>query len=170
FFYSLVSLYISRFVKKKLINEKLSLQLLQYEIGRIFVREIIPFMSSTKYIKPTESELEILQILWQRGLATVREVHEELSKSKNAGYTTTLKLMQIMHEKGLVRRDESMRTHVYQPAVNKEKTQRHLLEKMIDSLFGGSSTQLVLQALGENKTTPEELEQIQILLNNLKKK
>lgn len=126
-------------------------------------------MSNTKYIKPTESELEILQILWQRGVATVREVHEELSKSKDAGYTTTLKLMQIMHEKGLVRRDESMRTHLYQAAVNKEKTQKHLLNKVIDSLFGGSSTQLVLQALGENKTTPEELEQIQKLLNNLKK-
>ena len=126
-------------------------------------------MSVTKYIRPTESELEILQILWHRGVATVREVHEELSKTKEAGYTTTLKLMQIMHEKGLVRRDESMRTHVYQPAVNKEKTQKHLLDKMIDSLFGGSSTQLVLQALGENKTTPEELEQIQTLLNNLKK-
>lgn len=126
-------------------------------------------MSLTKYIKPTESELEILQILWQRNVATVREVHEELSKTKEAGYTTTLKLMQIMHEKGLVRRDESMRTHIYQAAVNKEKTQKHLLEKMIDSLFGGSSTQLVLQALGENKTTPEELEQIQTLLNNLKK-
>jgi len=120
-------------------------------------------------IKPTESELEILQILWSRGLATVREVHEELSKSKEAGYTTTLKLMQIMHEKGLVKRDDSMRTHVYQPAVNKEKTQKHLLGKMIDNLFGGSSTQLVMQALGENKVSSEELEKIQALLNDLKK-
>jgi BlaI family transcriptional regulator, penicillinase repressor len=125
--------------------------------------------ATQKHIKPTESELEILQILWQRGLATVREVHEELAKSKDVGYTTTLKLMQIMHEKGLVKRDESMRTHVYQPAVNKEKTQKHLLGKMIDSLFGGSSTQLVLQALGEQKASPEELEQIQHLLDNLKK-
>jgi BlaI family transcriptional regulator, penicillinase repressor len=125
--------------------------------------------ATQKIIKPTESELEILQILWQHGLATVREVHEELAKSKDAGYTTTLKLMQIMHEKGLVKRDESMRTHVYQPAVNKEKTQKHLLGKMIDSLFGGSSTQLVLQALGEQKASPEELEQIQHLLDNLKK-
>ena len=126
-------------------------------------------MAVSKYIKPTESELEILQILWLNGLATVREVHDELAKSKDVGYTTTLKLMQIMHEKGLVRRDESMRTHVYQAAVNKEKTQKHLLTKMIDSLFGGSSTQLVLQALGEQKATPEELEQIQTLINNLKK-
>lgn len=125
---------------------------------------------STKYIKPTESELEILQILWNKGLATVREVHEELSKTKEAGYTTTLKLMQIMHEKGLVKRDDSMRTHVYQAAVNKEKTQKHLLNKMIDSLFGGSPTQLVIQALGEHKANPEELEKIQVLLDNLKNK
>jgi BlaI family penicillinase repressor len=126
---------------------------------------------AAKYIKPTESELEILNILWHKDVATVREVHEELSKSKDVGYTTTLKLMQIMHEKGLVKRDESMRTHVYQPAVNREKTQKHLLNKMIDSLFGGSSTQLVLQALGggEQKVSAEELEKIQTLIDNLKK-
>lgn len=124
---------------------------------------------ASKYVKPTESELEILQVLWMKGLATVREVHEELLKTKDVGYTTTLKLMQIMHEKGLVRRDESMRTHVYQAAVNKEKTQKHLLSKMIDTLFGGSSTQLVLQALGEGKASAAEIEQIQTLLDNLKK-
>jgi BlaI family penicillinase repressor len=126
---------------------------------------------ASKYIKPTESELEILQILWPKGLATVREVHEELIKVKDVGYTTTLKLMQIMHDKGLVKRDESMRTHVYQAAVNKEKTQKHILSKMIDSLFGGSSTQLVLQALGngDGKASTEEIEQIQTLLDNLKK-
>lgn len=124
-----------------------------------------------KYIKPTESELEILQILWLNGTATVRDVHEELAKTKDVGYTTTLKLMQIMHDKGLVKRDETMRTHIYQPAVNKERTQKHLLDKMIDSLFGGSSTQLVLQALGsgEQKVSAEELAQIQLLLDNLKK-
>ncbi|MGZ5191037.1 MAG: BlaI/MecI/CopY family transcriptional regulator [Flavisolibacter sp.] len=126
---------------------------------------------ASKYVKPTESELEILNILWHNNTATVREVHEELSKTKDVGYTTTLKLMQIMHEKGLVKRDESMRTHVYQPAVNREKTQKHLLDKMIDSLFGGSSTQLVLQALGggEQKVSAEELAQIQTLIDNLKK-
>lgn len=128
------------------------------------------YMSTGKQLKPTESELEILQFLWSRGIATVREVHEELAKVKDVGYTTTLKLMQIMHEKGLVKRDESMRTHVYQPSVNKEKTQKHMLTKMIDSLFGGSSTQLVLQALGEQKASEEELKQIQTLLDNLKKK
>lgn len=125
-------------------------------------------MSTVKTIKPTESELEILQILWSRGLATVREVHEDLGSTKDVGYTTTLKLMQIMHEKGLVKRDDSMRTHVYQAAVNKERTQKHLLGKMIDSLFGGSPTQLVIQALGEHKTSQEELEKIQVLLNQLK--
>jgi BlaI family penicillinase repressor len=127
-------------------------------------------MSTTKAIKPTESELEILQILWSKGLATVREVHEDLASTKDVGYTTTLKLMQIMHEKGLVKRDDSMRTHVYQAAVNKERTQKHLLGKMIDSLFGGSPTQLVIQALGEHKASPEELEKIQALLNDLKQK
>jgi len=128
-------------------------------------------MSTVKYIKPTESELEILQVLWERGTASVRDVHEELAKTKEVGYTTTLKLMQIMHEKGLVKRDESMRTHVYQAAVNREKTQKHLLDKMIESLFGGSSTQLVLQALGsgEPKISNEELEKIQLLLNDLRK-
>jgi predicted transcriptional regulator len=113
-------------------------------------------MSNIKTIKPTESELEILQTLWTKGLATVREVHEDLARTKDVGYTTTLKLMQIMHEKGLVKRDDSMRTHVYQAAVNKEKTQKHLLSKMI------------IQALGEHKASPEELEKIQTLLNNLK--
>lgn len=127
-------------------------------------------MSNNKVIKPTESELEILQILWTKGLATVREVHEDLAQLKDVGYTTTLKLMQIMHEKGLVKRDDSMRTHVYQAAVNKERTQKHLLNKMIDSLFGGSPTQLVIQALGEHKASEEEIEKIQALLNDLKNK
>jgi BlaI family transcriptional regulator, penicillinase repressor len=138
-----------------------------YEKGRIFDFKFTN-MSTIKAIKPTESELEILQILWSKGLATVREVHEDLASTKDVGYTTTLKLMQIMHEKGLVKRDDSMRTHVYQAAVNKERTQKHLLGKMIDSLFGGSPTQLVIQALGEHKASPEELEKIQALLNELK--
>ena len=79
----------------------------------------------TRYIKPTESELEILQVLWDKGTASVREVHEELSKTKDAGYTTTLKLMQIMHEKELLKRDTSSKTHVYKAAVSQEKTQVH---------------------------------------------
>ncbi|HMH20273.1 MAG TPA: BlaI/MecI/CopY family transcriptional regulator [Puia sp.] len=125
-------------------------------------------MSTTRYIKPTESELEILQVLWDRDLASVRDVHEELAKSKDVGYTTTLKLMQIMHEKGLVKRDDTFKSHIYQAAVSKEKTQRHLVGKMINTLFGGSPTELIIQALGNHKATPAELEEIQQLLNNLK--
>src|SRR5580658_3208192 len=114
-------------------------------------------MANTRYIKPTESELEILQVLWSRDTASVREVHEELAKQKDVGYTTTLKLMQIMHEKGLVKRDDTFKTHIYQAAVSREKTQKHLLTKMIDNLFGGSSTQLVIQALGNHKASTREL-------------
>lgn len=123
---------------------------------------------STKTIKPTESELEILQVLWEKDQASVREVHEDLLKSKDVGYTTTLKLMQIMYEKGLVKRDDSFKTHIYQASVSKEKTQKHLVGKMINTLFGGSPGELVLQALGNHKASPAELEEIQQLLNNLK--
>ncbi len=122
-----------------------------------------------KPIKPTESELEILNILWEKGEATVREVHEELSKHKDAGYTTTLKLMQIMFEKRIVTRDDSSKTHIYAPAITREKTQEHLVGKMINSLFAGSPGQLVMQALGNHQASPKELDEIQKLLDNLKK-
>jgi len=120
--------------------------------------------------KPTESELEILAILWQEKNATVRTVHEVLSKTKDAGYTTTLKLLQIMLEKGLVTRNGESKIHIYKPAVNKEKTQKQFLNKMINGLFAGSSTDLVLQALGNKKTSLAELEKIQELIDELKKK
>jgi BlaI family transcriptional regulator, penicillinase repressor len=126
-------------------------------------------MTLIKNTKPTESELEILQVLWANNAATVRTVHEELSKTKDAGYTTTLKLMQIMHEKGLVTRDDSNKTHIYQPAVSREKTQKQFLNKMIDTLFAGSSANLVLQALGGHDASDAELEKIQELINQLKK-
>ncbi len=120
-------------------------------------------------MKPTEGELEILQVLWGKGQATVREVHEEILKNKEAGYTTTLKLMQIMFEKGLVTRDASSKTHVYQPAVSREQTQSLLVNRMIDSLFAGSPAQLVMQALGNHKATPDELEAISRFLHEMKK-
>ncbi len=126
-------------------------------------------MSATKQLKPTEGELEILQVLWNRQSATVREVHEELLKTKEAGYTTTLKLMQIMFEKGLVTRDSSNKTHIYQPAVSREKTQNLLVNKMIDSLFSGSPAQLVMQALGNHKASKEELEEITNFLKSINK-
>jgi BlaI family penicillinase repressor len=126
-------------------------------------------MNTTKVLKPTDSELEILQVLWDRGEATVREVHEELIQVKDCGYTTTLKLMQIMFEKGLVLRDDSSRTHIYQPNVSKEKTQQQLVNKMVNSLFSGSHTQLVMQALGSHTPSKEELDEIQQLLDRFKK-
>lgn len=123
---------------------------------------------SNKQVKPTEGELEILQVLWDKGKATVRDVHETILLSKEAGYTTTLKLMQIMFEKGLVRRDDSAKTHIYQANVSREKTQNQFVGKMISTLFGGSSSQLVMQALGNQTPSKEELDEIQQLLDNLK--
>lgn len=123
-----------------------------------------------KQIKPTESELEILGILWERGASTVREVHEILEQRKEAGYTTTLKLMQIMHEKGLLKRDASAKTHIYQADVSQERTQQQLLNKMINTVFNGSATQLVMQALGHHRSSQEELEQIRQYLNEMEKK
>ena len=127
-------------------------------------------MIKTKISKPTESELEILAVLWDRKNASVRTVHEELSKTKDAGYTTTLKLMQIMYEKKLVTRDDSNKTHVYAPAVTREKTQKQFLNRMIDGLFAGSSAELVMQALGQSNTTNAELDKIQQLIDELKLK
>ena len=127
-------------------------------------------MIKTKISKPTESELEILAVLWDRKNASVRTVHEELSKTKDAGYTTTLKLMQIMFEKKLVTRDESNKTHVYAPAVTREKTQKQFLNRMIDGLFAGSSAELVMQALGHSNTSNAELDKIQQLIDELKLK
>ncbi|PUZ21756.1 transcriptional regulator [Chitinophaga parva] len=125
---------------------------------------------SNKSIKPTESELEILAILWEKGPATVRDIHEVLERSKDAGYTTTLKLMQIMHEKGLVYRDTSAKTHVYRAAVSQQDTQQQLLSKMIDTVFNGSASQLVLQALGNRKASAAELDAIKAYLDQIEKK
>ena len=124
-------------------------------------------MTLLKNTKPTEGEIEILQVLWDRQSATVRDVHEELLKLKDSGYTTTLKLMQIMFEKGLVTRDSTNKTHIYQPNISKEKTQNLFLNKMINTLFSGSSAQLVMQALGNHKTSKEELDEIRNYLNSI---
>ena len=126
-------------------------------------------MNTVKNLKPTESELEILQVLWDKGPSTVRTVHEDLLKTKESGYTTTLKLMQIMFEKGLVTRDDSSKTHIYEAAVSREKTQKQFLNRMIDTLFAGSSADLVLQALGGHTASEAELEKIQELITLLKK-
>jgi BlaI family penicillinase repressor len=117
--------------------------------------------------KPTEGELEILQILWSDGPSSVRSVNEKLNESKKVGYTTTLKLMQIMNEKGLTERDTSSRTHIYHAAIKESATKNGLLSKFIDATFQGSAAQLVLEALGNNNTTPEELEEIKALINKI---
>lgn len=124
-------------------------------------------MGTPKQTKPTESELEILGILWEKGPSTVREVHEILERSKEAGYTTTLKLMQIMHEKSLLKRDTSSKTHIYEAAISQESTQQQLLNKMIDTVFNGSASQLVLQALGNHRSSKEELDKIKQYLNDI---
>jgi BlaI family penicillinase repressor len=127
-------------------------------------------MSVINNSKPTESELEILQILWEKGTCTVRDVHEVLEKTKDAGYTTTLKLMQIMHEKGLVERDTSAKTHIYKALINQQKTQQHLVNKMINNVFNGSAARLVMQALGNHSASKEEIDSIKEYLDQLGKK
>lgn len=127
-------------------------------------------MAEVNHLKATESELEILQILWEKGNCTVREVHEILEKSKDSGYTTTLKLMQIMHEKGLVARDTSAKTHIYRALQNQEKTQQHLVNKMIDNVFNGSAARMVMQALGNHSTSKDEINAIKEYLDQLSKK
>jgi predicted transcriptional regulator len=113
--------------------------------------------------KPTDAELGILSVLWSRGPSTVRQVAEALGRE--AGYTTVLKLLQIMTEKHLVVRDEAARTHVYQAAYTEDQTQRQLVSDLLDRAFGGSAAKLVLQALAANKTSPEELAEIRRLLD-----
>jgi len=127
-------------------------------------------MASPTTVKPTESELEILQILWEKGNCTVRDVHEILTINKEAGYTTTLKLMQIMHEKGLVTRDTSAKTHMYSALASQQKTQQHLVSKLIDNAFNGSAARLVMQALGNHSSSKDEIEAIKKYLDELENK
>ncbi|UOQ52932.1 BlaI/MecI/CopY family transcriptional regulator [Hymenobacter cellulosivorans] len=124
-------------------------------------------MSKASLPKPTESELEILQVLWQHGPSTVRFVNDELSQKREVGYTTTLKLLQLMLDKGLVLRDDDSRTHVYRAAVREEETQSQLLDRFVEAAFGGSAMKLVMQALGNRRTSKEELRQIRTLLNEI---
>ncbi len=119
--------------------------------------------------RPTDAELAILQVLWSRGPSTVREVHEALSHHKT-GYTTTLKLLQIMAEKGLVTRDASRRTHVYQAKASQDCTQQQLVRNLLDRVFEGSAKKLIMQALSANKASAEELAEIRQLLDSLEGK
>ncbi|MFK8010240.1 MAG: BlaI/MecI/CopY family transcriptional regulator [Saprospiraceae bacterium] len=126
-------------------------------------------------IKPTEAELEILQILWEQGEATVRNVNESLNAKrdvnlKEIGYTTTLKLMQLMHEKGLAIRNEESRTHIYAANVKEGVMQKALLEKFVDKTFRGSAMKMVMQALGNHETSKKELDEIKALISKIENK
>ena len=127
-------------------------------------------MSTNNTTRPTESELEILQVLWAKGPGTVRQVNEELNKKRPIGYTTSLKLMQIMTSKGLLRRNTEQKTHIYHPAIKKEEIQQQLLDRLLDSAFGGSAQKLVMQALGNHKASKSELEEIKKLINEMEQK
>jgi BlaI family penicillinase repressor len=127
-------------------------------------------MSVGNQVKPTESELEILQILWEKGECTVRAVHEILTRNKEAGYTTTLKLMQIMHEKGLVERDTTAKTHVYKALASQQKTQQQMVSRLIDNAFNGSAARMVMQALGNHSSSKDEIEAIKKYLDELSHK
>ncbi|MCE7056973.1 BlaI/MecI/CopY family transcriptional regulator [Algoriphagus sp. AGSA1] len=117
--------------------------------------------------KPTESELEILSLLWEMKEASVRQIHERLAETKDTGYTTTLKTMQNMHVKGLVNRNEEQRTHIYSPLTSQKETQKSLLKNLVSTAFGGSAQQLVLHALGEEKPSKVELDEIRAFLDQL---
>lgn len=123
--------------------------------------------AQSKQMEPTKAELEILQVLWEIGPSTVRAVNDELLKTKDVNYTTTLKLMQIMAEKGILVRDQSQMKHIYDVAEAEEKTKGHLLSKFVDSMYNGSSSKLVMQLLGHKNTSKEELEEIKALLKKL---
>jgi predicted transcriptional regulator len=122
-------------------------------------------MMARSTARPTDAELEILRVLWERGPSTVRQVHESLSSARETGYTTTLKLMQIMADKGLVTRDESSRTHVYTPRASQETTQRQLVNDLVQRAFGGSAAELVLRALATHETSADELDEIRRLID-----
>lgn len=126
-------------------------------------------MPPRKSPHPTDAELEILRVLWANGSCTVREVHSTLSADRDVGYTTVLKVMQIMLEKGLVTRDDSQKSHVYSAAVQQSRTQKQLVDVLLDKVFNGAADQLVLQALNSRKLSSEEIAAVRTLLDEMEK-
>lgn len=124
-------------------------------------------MARNKEQGPTEKELAILNVLWDKGPCTVRQVHTIISRTQETGYTTTLKLMQIMTDKGLLVRDDTPFKHVYKPATSKETTQHEIVQTLLDRVFAGSAEALVMQALSSKKVSPEELEKIRQFLDTM---
>ena len=120
---------------------------------------------STRPPRPTDAELAILRVLWEQGPSTVRQIQQVMDRARPTGYTTVLKLLQIMTDKRLVRRDESERSHVYRPRLTEDQTQRQLLGDLLDRAFAGSTARLVMQALANKEASPEELAEIRKLLD-----
>ncbi len=118
-------------------------------------------------LKPSPTELEILRVLWKRGPSTVREVHEELKERRDAGYYTYLKLLQIMDQKGLARRDKSQRAHIYEAAISEETTEHHLVRDMLERCFEGSAQRLIMRALETKRFSRDELEEIRGLMDSM---
>jgi predicted transcriptional regulator len=119
--------------------------------------------------KPTESELEILQVLWRSGPSTVRFINDELNRRKQVGYTTTLKIMQIMMDKGMLQREEEGRKHIYSAVLREQETRNLLLGRFLESTFEGSAMKLVMQALGNHRASPEEISQLRELIDRIEK-
>ena len=126
-------------------------------------------MPNIPAMKPTDAELEILQVIWLHGSVSVRSVNDELNRKKQVGYTTTLKLMQIMTEKGLLKRSEKGRKHIYNVVIKEKEAKSLLLDKFVKTAFGGSAMDLVMQALGNHQTTPDELEELKALIDKIEK-
>ena len=126
-------------------------------------------MAKQQTLKPTDSELEILRILWKNGASTVKTVNEKLNEKKETGYTTTLKMLQIMFEKNLVERNENERSHIYKAAIDQIEIQKVLLDKLLESAFSGSAANLVMQVLGNSQTSNEELKEIKNLLDKIER-
>jgi len=122
-----------------------------------------------KKFKPTEAELTILGVLWSKGPSTVREVWEELTRRQQTGYTTVLKTLQIMLDKNLVKRDDAERSHIYTAEVSEASAQKHLVGQLVDRVFAGSASKLVLQALSARKASPEELAEIRKMLDEMER-
>jgi BlaI family transcriptional regulator, penicillinase repressor len=119
--------------------------------------------------RPTDGELAILRVLWERGPSTVREVHSELNRTRTTGYTTVLKLMQIMARKGLVERDEGERTHVYRATIGEAQTQKHLMKDLLERAFGGSARKLIVAALSTQKASSAEMNEIRDMIDRHKR-
>lgn len=128
---------------------------------------IVDALLHKKGMKPTEAELEILQVLWKKETATVREVYEQLAENKDIGYTTVLKQMQVMFEKGFVTRDESSKSHLYRAVISQNDTQIQLIDKLLHSVFDGSIRNMVLQVLGNQKSSKEELAEIKDFIEKI---